>query len=88
MVVGVIMGVGNFSFSFIPSGSVTPQIVRFPALYSRHALPVKYPRIIISKRKPSQRNPTVTIGSGVAIFQFGTISLVASKNLAAIWFNT
>ena len=30
---------------------------------------------------------TVTIGSGVASFQFGQISVVASRNLAAIWFN-
>ena len=44
--------------------------------------------MIISTRNPSHLIPTVTIGSGVAIFQLGTISAVASRNLAAIWFKT
>lgn len=38
----------------------------------------------ISTRKPSHFKPTVTIGSGVANFQFGQISVVVSRNLAAI----
>ena len=45
-------------------------------------------RIIISTRKPSHFRPMVTIGSGVASFQFGQMSVVASRNLAAIWFST
>ncbi|MNX63992.1 hypothetical protein D3C86_950080 [compost metagenome] len=32
--------------------------------------------------------PTVTISSGTPITQFGTMSFVAFKNLAAIWFST
>ena len=44
--------------------------------------------MIISTRKPSHFRPTVTIGSGVASFQFGQMSVVASRNLAAIWFST
>ena len=40
-VVGVIIGVGNLSFSFKPSGIVTPQIVLFPKAYSRAACPDK-----------------------------------------------
>ena len=88
LVVGVIIGSGNFWFSFIPSGSFTPQISRQPFLYSLHAEPVSIERIIISTRKPSHFSPIVTIGSGVASFQFGQMSLVASRNFAAIWFNT
>ena len=88
LVVGVRMGVGNFWFSTMPSGSGTPQRVRAPALYSRQALPARYPRTIISTRKPSHFRPTVTIGSGVASFQLGTMSAVASRNLAAIWLRT
>ena len=44
--------------------------------------------MIISTRKPSAFSPTVTIGSGVASFQLGTMSAVASRKLAAIWFST
>src|SRR3712207_7712759 len=46
------------------------------------------PRIIISTLKPSHFRPTVTIGSGVASFQLGQMSLVASRNFAAIWLST
>ena len=88
LVVGVIIGSGKRSFSRIPSGNFTPHSSRQPAAYSRHALPVRYPRIIISTRKPSHFNPTVTIGSGVASFQFGTMSAVASRKVAAIWLST
>ena len=45
-------------------------------------------RIIISTRNPSHFSPTVTIGSGVASFQLGQMSVVVSRNLAAIWFST
>ena len=88
LVVGVMMGSGNFSFSRIPSGSFTPHSSRHPALYSRQADPVRYPRIIISTRNPSAFRPTVTIGSGVASFQLGTMSAVASRKEAAIWLST
>ena len=46
-----------------------------------------YPRTIISTGNPWHITPTVTIGSGVASFQFGQMSVVASRNLAAIWFS-
>ena len=36
----------------------------------------------------SHLSPTVTIGSGVASFQLGTMSAVASRNFAAIWLST
>ena len=88
LVVGVMMGSGNRSFSFMPSGSFTPQSSLQPFLYSRQAEPVRMERMIISTRKPSHFRPTVTMGSGVASFQFGQMSVVASRNLAAIWFNT
>ena len=39
LVVGVMIGSGNFWFSTIPSGIGTPQISRFPALYSLQACP-------------------------------------------------
>ena len=45
-------------------------------------------RIIISTLNPSQLRPTVTMGSGVASFQLGQMSLVSSRNLAAIWLRT
>ena len=88
LVVGVMIGSGNFWFSTIPSGISTPQIVRFPALYSLHACPERYPRMTISTLKGSHLCPTVTIGSGTAIFQLGRMSAVASRNLAAIWLRT
>ena len=84
LVVGVMIGAGNFWCSRIPSGSLTPQISRAPALYSRHELPVRYPRTIISTGKVSHLYPTVTIGSGEAIFQLGQMSEVASRNFEAI----
>ena len=87
-VVGVMIGSGKRSFSLIPSGSFTPHISRHPFLYSLHAEPVRIERIIISTLKPSHFSPTVTIGSGVAIFQLGQMSAVASRNLAAIWLST
>ena len=88
LVVGVMIGSGKRSFSFIPSGSFTPQSSLQPALYSLQAEPVRIERIIISTLKPSHFNPTVTIGSGVANFQLGQISAVRSKNFEAIWFKT
>ena len=88
LVVGVMIGSGKRSFSLMPSGSFTPQISRHPFLYSRQAEPVSIPRIIISTLNPSHFRPTVTIGSGVASFQFGQMSLVASRNCAAIWLRT
>ena len=88
LVVGVMIGSGKRSFSRIPSGSFTPHSSRQPFLYSRHAEPVSIERMIISTRKPSHLSPTVTIGSGVASFQLGQMSVVWSRNLAAIWFNT
>ena len=88
LVVGVMIGSGNRSFSFMPSGKRTPHSSRQPFLYSRHAEPVRMERIIISTRKPSHFRPTVTMGSGVASFQLGQMSVVASKNLAAIWLST
>ena len=44
--------------------------------------------MIISMGKGLHNLPMVTIGSGVANFQLGTMSAVASRNMAAIWFNT
>src|SRR5574344_1781629 len=82
------IGSGNLSFSFIPSGRRTPHISLHPFLYSRQADPVRIERIIISTRNPSHLSPTVTIGSGVASFQLGQMSLVASRNFAAIWLST
>ena len=87
-VVGVMMGSGNLSFSFMLSGSLTPQSSRHPSLYALHAEPVSMERIIISTLKPSHFRPTVTIGSGVASFQLGHMSVVASRNLDAIWLST
>ena len=88
LVVGVMIGSGKRWFSRIPSGSFTPQISRQPFWYSLHALPVRIERMIISTRKPSHFSPTVTIGSGVASFQLGQMSVVVSRNLAAIWLST
>ena len=84
LVVGVRMGVLNFSFSIIPSGIFTPHISLFPDLYSRQACPVRYPLITISTLNGIHILPIVTLGSGVASIQFGTISEVASRNFAAI----
>ncbi len=44
--------------------------------------------MIISTGKDSALRPTVTIGSGTASFQFGTISAEASRKYAAIWLST
>ena len=87
-VVGVIIGSGKRSFSLMPSGSLTPHSSLQPFWYSRQAEPVSIERMIISTRKPSHFRPTVTIGSGVASFQLGQMSPVASRNLAAIWLST
>ena len=71
---GVIIGVGNASFSIKPSGNFSPHNSRLPNLYSRAACPAKYPRITISIRIGSHALPIATIGSGVATNQLGTIS--------------
>ena len=81
------IGLGKGSFSLNPSGRGTPQSSLLPALYSRAACPAKYPLITISTLKGSQRIPTDTLGSGVAINQLGTISCVFCRNSLAIWFN-
>ena len=82
-VAGVIIGSGNLSFSFMPSGIVTPQSTLFPSLYSLAACPAKYPLMTISTRIGSHAIPTATFASGVASSQFGTISSVAFKNIVA-----
>ncbi len=38
---GVMIGVGNWSFSVNPSGRATPQSIRCPSRYSRHACPAR-----------------------------------------------
>src|SRR5690606_17519254 len=88
LVVGVMIGLANLSFSFKPSGRLTPQISLLPDLYSLQAWPVRYPLITISTLKGSHFLPIVTVGWGVAITQLGTMSSVAFKKVAAIWFNT
>src|SRR5690606_14169565 len=42
----------------------------------------------ISIGKGLHLNPTLTLGSGTAMIQLGTMSAVASRNLAATWFST
>ena len=70
---GVIIGLGNLSFSFIPFGIIEPQRFLIPFLYCLNECPERYPLITISTLIGVHFLPTVTFGSGESIYQLGII---------------